>query len=155
MTENKNNVGVEEGKNDDYRKDTEMNMETYYHPFWSLLNDCFSDNGASDIMRTDITSDENGYKLEIEVPGVDKKDIRLQLNKGYLTIQARTHKKEQQNGVKYIRTERTYGSFSRSFYLGNMVKREDIEASSNDGILTITIKKPEEVKQEDKFIEVK
>ncbi len=157
MEENKNQMKVEEGKKEfnNNRKEN-YHMENYYHPFWSLLNDCFGDEStASDVMKTDISENENGYQLEVEVPGVDKKDIRLSLDKGYLTISAKINKHEQNGHGKYLRSERISGSFSRSFYVGNGVTKEDVEASSNNGVLTVSIKKPQEAKQEDKFIEVK
>lgn len=142
--------------------ENQMNVENkgrevsnFYHPFWSLFNDCFSYEDASDVMKTDVSENENGYELDVEVPGVDKKDIRLVLDKGYLSISAKTRRKEVQGRGKNLRTERSYGSFSRSFYVGNNVKREDIDAACDNGILTITIKKPTEVKQEEKFIEIK
>lgn len=157
MEENKNQMEVEEGKKEEnnYRKENGYHMENYYHPFWSLLNDCFGDDNVSEVMKTDISENENGYRLEVEVPGVDKKDIRLSLDKGYLTISAKINKKEHEGHGKYLRSERVSGSFSRSFYLGNGVKKEDVGASCENGILTVSINKPQEVKQEDKFIEVK
>lgn len=130
-------------------------VSNFYHPIWSLFNDYFSDGDATDVMKTDILENESGYELDIEVPGVDKKDIRLVLDKGYLSVSAKSKKKEVQGRGKSLRTERYFGSFSRSFYVGNQVKKEDIGAACENGILTITIKKPVEVKQEEKLIEIK
>ena len=130
-------------------------VDNYYHPFWSLFNDYFSESEATDVMKTDISENDDGYELEVEVPGVDKKDIRLSLDKGYLSIAAKVNKKERHGHVKNLRMERYTGSFSRSFYVGNNVKKEDISAACDNGILTIDIKKPVETKQEEKFIEIK
>lgn len=157
MEENKNQMNVEEGKKNfnNERKGENYHMENYYHPFWSLFNDCFGDDSTAEVMKTDISENENGYQLEVEVPGVDKKDIRLSLDKGYLTIAAKINKKDTQGHGKYLRSERVSGSFSRSFYIGNNIKKEDVAASCNNGVLTVTIQKPQELKQEEKFIEVK
>lgn len=130
-------------------------VDSYYHPFWSLFNDYFSESEATDVMKTDISENDEGYELEVEVPGVDKKDIRLSLDKGYLSIAAKVNKKERHGHGKNLRMERYTGSFSRSFYVGNNVKKEDISAACDNGILTIDIKKPVETKQEEKFIEIK
>lgn len=157
MEENKNQMNVEEGKKNfkNERKGEGYRMENYYHPFWSLFNDCFGDDSTSEVMKTDISENESGYQLEVEVPGVDKKDIRLSLDKGYLTIACKINKKDNQGHGKYLRSERVSGSFSRSFYIGNSVKKEDVAASCNNGVLTVTIQKPQELKHEEKFIEVK
>lgn len=153
---NENELKVDEKKENkfDDRKEN-YHMENYYHPFWSLLNDCFGDDNASEVMKTDISEGQDGYHLEVEVPGVDKKDIRLSLDKGYLTISAKVNKNQHNGHGKYLRSERVSGSFSRSFYIGNNVKKDDISASCNNGVLDVMIKKPEEAKQEEKFIEIK
>ena len=64
------------------------------HPFWSFFNDCFSDNDTADVMKTDITDEGGDYKLEVEVPGVNKKDVKISLDKGYLSITARVYSSE-------------------------------------------------------------
>lgn len=151
---NENQMKIEERKNNEKEKNN-YPVNGYYRPFLSLFNDFFGGDETTDVMKTDITETEEGYQLEVEVPGVDKSNIRLSLDKGYLSISAKVSKTENYNHKKVLRSERYYGSFSRSFYLGNNVKREDISATSNNGILIITIKKPVETKQEEKFIEIK
>lgn len=141
---------VEEKENEEERK--EYSLDRYAHPFWSLFNDYFGGEATTDVMKTDISATNDGYELEVEVPGVDKKDIRLSIDKGYLSISAKVERKETHG--KNLRVERYRGSFSRSFYVGDNIKKEDISASCNNGILTILIKKPAEVKQEEKFIEI-
>ena len=157
MSENEMKVEEKEEENSEKMNDRKENyrMDNYYHPFWSLLNDCFGDDNVSDVMKTDISESQDGYRLEVEVPGVDKKDVRLSLDKGYLTISAKINKHEQNGHGKYLRSERVSGSFSRSFYIGNNVKKEDVSAACENGVLNVTIKKPQELKQEEKFIEIK
>ena len=107
-------------------------------------------------MKTDIKEHEKSYELEIEMPGFNKKDIHLSLNNGYLTVSASKHENNDEKNSKgeYIRRERRYGSCSRSFYVGD-IKEEEINASLNDGILSISL--PKEVKEEPKkkYIEIK
>ena len=91
-------------------------------------------------MRTDIKESDKGYEMEIELPGMDKKDINIDLSDGYLTISAGKSDKEE-NKHNYIRRERSF-SCSRSYYVGD-VKREDVKAKYDNGILSITIPKDE------------
>lgn len=107
------------------------------------------------LMKTDVLEEENGYTLEVEMPGVKKENINLELNNGYLTIEAKQNSESDEKDKKggYIRRERYYGSSARSFYVGD-IKEEDIQASLDSGILKIFI--PKEKKEEiKKRIEIK
>ena len=110
-------------------------------------------NQVPNVMRTDIKEKEDGFDLHIELPGYTKEDVKAQLDDGYLTISAQSKKEDDQkdeNG-KFIRRERYYGSCSRSFYVGEEIKEEDIKAKFENGILTISVPKkqpePEQVEQ--------
>ena len=107
------------------------------------------------LMKTDVKENENGYELEIEMPGFEKENINLELSNGYLTITAHQTHKENENDKKrnYIRRERYYGNCARSFYVGD-IREEDISASLDKGVLHIEI--PKETKREtNKRIEIK
>lgn len=106
------------------------------------------------VMKTDVKEEENGYALEIEMPGFDKEDVKLELNNGYLSIEAKHNSNNDEKDAKgnYIRRERYYGSCARSFYVGD-VKEDDIEASLEKGILHVHI--PKEKQPEKKRIEIK
>lgn len=109
------------------------------------------------IMKTDIKETENNYVLEVDLPGFDKKDIALELDNGYLSISAkREHKVEENNEKKgnFIRRERSFGQFSRSFYVGD-IKEEDIDAKLENGILTIKLPKEEKKEVKSNHIEIK
>ena len=127
--------------------------ENNYHPFWSLFNSYLDDFNSTEVLKTDIQDEGEDYRLEVEVPGIDKKDIQISLEKGYLTIKAKTSRTE--NHHRYLRTERYSGTFSRSFYVGERVSREDINASVDNGILTLLVSKPKKVEDKEKFIEIK
>ena len=98
-----------------------------------------------DLMKTDIRETKDGYELDIDLPGIEKKDISLNLKDGYLTIQA-NHNQEQeekdQQG-RYLRRERFTGSCSRSFYVGDTVQEKDVHANFEDGILKLSFPKEE------------
>ena len=89
-------------------------------------------------MKTDIRENDHAYLMDIEIPGFDKKDVKLSLENGYLTVSA--EKKEcSDNKDNYIRRERNC-SVSRSYYVGD-VKEEDVKARYENGILYIEIPK--------------
>lgn len=93
-------------------------------------------------MSTDIKEKENGYEFEIEMPGFDKKDISLNLDKGYLTVLASTDSCKEQDTDGYLCRERKHGLFSRSYYVGE-IKEEDIKAKLENGMLKIFVPKPD------------
>ena len=91
-------------------------------------------------MRTDIKETDKDYEMEIELPGMDKKDINIDLSDGYLTISAgKSDKSEDKHN--YIRRERSF-SCSRSYYVGD-VKKEDVKAKYENGILIVIVPKEE------------
>ena len=99
---------------------------------------------AAQIMKTDVKELDNGFDLDIELPGYKKDDLQLELKEGYLTVSA--SKKVDNNDEKkgtYIRRERFVGTSSRSFYVGEEVTQEDIKAKFEDGILNIFVPKKE------------
>ena len=99
-----------------------------------------------DIMKTDVREKDGNYEVFVDLPGFKKEDVTLNLENGYLTITAEKglEKNEDEKG-SYVRKERWSGSCSRSFYLGDGVRAEDIKAKMEDGILTLTF--PKEVKK--------
>ena len=92
--------------------------------------------------RTDIRETDGGYVLEAELPGFNKEDIRLDLKDGILTISAEHKENADQKDEKgnYIRRERRYGSFSRSFDVSN-IQESGITASYKDGVLELQLPK--------------
>ncbi|MGL5541434.1 MAG: Hsp20/alpha crystallin family protein [Erysipelotrichaceae bacterium] len=97
-----------------------------------------------EVMKTDIKESDAGYQLDIDLPGYRKEDIHVDVENGYLTISAeRQSSNETREGETLIRQERYYGKCQRSYYVGEKVKREDIKAKLQEGILTITLPKVE------------
>lgn len=114
-----------------------------------LLDDFFGDDffskRQSNLMRTDIKERGNNYIIEMDLPGFDKENISLSLKDDYLIISAKTVKEENDSDdEKYLRQERYYGECSRSFYVGDVITEEDIDAEFKNGTLRITLPKPEE-----------
>ena len=110
------------------------------------------------MMKTDIRDTDSSYELDIDMPGFKKEDIKAQLKDGYLTISASTsaNNDEQDKDGRYLRRERYEGSCSRSFYVGEGVKEEDIRAKFENGILKLSIPKVENKPQveEQKYIAI-
>ena len=103
---------------------------------------------AKNIMNTDIKESDNGYEMEIDLPGFKKDEITVELNDGYLTISAakgldkdEAESKEEAKKGNYSRRERYSGACQRSFYVGDAITQEDIKASFKHGILTLNIPK--------------
>ncbi|HIR41331.1 MAG TPA: Hsp20/alpha crystallin family protein [Candidatus Egerieicola pullicola] len=98
-----------------------------------------------DLMKTDIKETKDGYELDIDLPGVEKKDINLELKDGYLTIKANHNQEQEEKDDQghYLRKERFTGSCSRSFYVGDNVKEEDVHAKFDNGILKLSFPKEE------------
>ena len=101
---------------------------------------------AANLMKTDIQEHDDGYTLEMDLPGFKKDEIKVELNNGYMTISAakglEEDEKDKKSG-KYIRRERYTGSCQRSFYVGEDVTEEDIKAEFKHGILKLFIPKKE------------
>lgn len=114
--------------------------------------------GSADLMKTDVKDTEQGYDIIMNLPGVKKEDVKAELKNGYLTITASTssdRNEEDQEG-RYIRRERYTGSGTRSFYVGDGVKEEDISARFEDGTLKLQIpkKRQEPVVEQKRYIAI-
>ncbi|MBE5843740.1 MAG: Hsp20/alpha crystallin family protein [Butyrivibrio sp.] len=107
---------------------------------------------ASRLMKTDVHEREDGYEVDIDLPGFKKDEISLELDNGYLTVSAAKglDKDEKDNKGKLIRQERYAGSMQRSFYVGENLTEEDIKASFKDGVLNLNIPKKEQPKVPEK-----
>ena len=115
----------------------------------NLLDDFFGepfggyDYSESGLMTTDVKDTDKGYEVTMNMPGVKKEDVKAELKDGYLTVSAETNTKKDEKAEdgKYIRRERYSGSCSRSFYVGDGVKQEDIKAKFEDGTLKLFVPK--------------
>ena len=96
---------------------------------------------STNTMKTDVHEKDGYYNLDIELPGYDKSDISMSITDGNLVINAKHEETNEEKDEKgnLIRSERSFGSCSRSFYVGNNMKAEDVKASFDKGVLNIVI----------------
>lgn len=115
------------------------------------------DENASSLLMpvVDIAERENDYQIKVELPGVEKNDVRITVQNDVLTIRGEKEKGTEQKNENYRRVERSYGSFQRSFAMPTSVQSDKIEASYDNGILTITLPKLEEAKPKEIEVRVK
>lgn len=94
----------------------------------------------------DISETEDGYEVRAELPGVAKDDLHVSVEDGLLTLSGEKRQEQVDDTQNYRRVERRYGRFQRKFRLPAEVKTDNIKAGYRDGVLTLSIPKPEAVK---------
>ena len=119
-------------------------------------DDFFDRKERLNLMKTDIREDDKSYLLEVDLPGYSKDDIKIDITNGYLTINAKVEKEDKEDNKNYVRRERFTGEVSRSFYVGEDIKEEEVKASFKNGILTLEVPKLslEDKKKDKKYIEI-
>lgn len=131
------------------RKRNEFNL------FEDIFDDPFFEKRDSKLMRADIKEKGENYVIDVDLPGYEKENIEIELENGYLKVTAKVNKDIDDENEKYIHKERFYGECSRSFYVGDNIKEEDIKAGFKNGILSLTVPKNEQKKiEEKKFIQI-
>lgn len=129
-----------------------------FNIFDEVFNDPFFARKESKLMKTDIREKEGEYALDIDLPGFNKEDIKIDLTDGYLTVSASrtetTESKDKHN--TYLHQERFMGECSRSYYVGENLKEEDIRANFKNGTLEIIFPKdePKKIESEKKYIPI-
>jgi HSP20 family protein len=126
--------------------------------FDGIIKDFFS--GFSNVSAArgvypllDVREDEEKYTIGIEIPGVEKKDLKISVKKEKLVIQGEKKEEKKREEESYLRVERSYGNFMRSVSLPTEVDQSKITAKYNNGVLKIILPKTE--KEKAKEVEVK
>lgn len=110
--------------------------EDFFSPF-------VSSRGA---FRVDLKETDDAYIIEADLPGVNKEDIKIGLQKNYLTITAQRNEATEEKRENYVRQERRYGQMQRSFYVTN-VDEDKVTAEYKNGVLKVTL--PKKAKNEE------
>ena len=103
-------------------------------------------------MKTDVREKEDGYEIDMDLPGFKKDQVELTLENGYLTVTANKgfDKDEKDKQGRMIRQERYAGSMQRSFYVGQNMTEEDVKARFEDGVLHLNLPKKDAKKVPEK-----
>ena len=121
-------------------------------PF-NFFNDFFGTNNAPMELRTDISDKGDTFVLEADLPGFKKGDIKIDLENDRLTIKAERHSEHEDNRNGYVRRERHFGSFERSFDVSG-IDTSGIRANYTDGVLTLTLPKRPELVPDNRSIAI-
>ncbi|PWW82737.1 MULTISPECIES: Hsp20/alpha crystallin family protein [Prosthecochloris] len=128
-------------------------LKMFENVFSETMTPFFSSMAPS--FRVDVSEDEKTIYIDADMPGVKKDDVKISMDEDILTINAeRTHEEEEKK-KDYHRIERSYGSMSRSFTVGENVDTDNIEASYDNGVLHIVLPKKEPAETVKKEIDVK
>ena len=123
-------------------------------PFRSFFSD-MPHMGVEEDIKVDLMEEKDQFVLTADLPGVKKDDLDIKMENDVLTISASRKNEYEKNEGGVYRRERSYGQFSRSFYLGSKVDGEKIGADYTDGVLKLKLPKREEVKAREIKVNVK
>ena len=131
-------------------------LDDLLKPWKEIMNDL---NGSRSwasftVPAVNISEDKDVYRLSMASPGMKKEDFKIDLEGGILTISAETEEKKEKENEKFRRKEYSYSSFSRSFNLPDAVNKSKIEATYEDGVLTLKMPKKEDVKKEHESLKI-
>ena len=126
-------------------------MRRSFRPFYmpNFFDDDFLptlSSRTSSMPAVNIKEDEKNYILDLAIPGMDKKDLKIDINEDVLTISSESKDEMSEERDGYKKKEFNYSSFCRSFYIPESVEKEQIEATYKDGILSVALPKQKEEK---------
>ncbi|OPX26355.1 MAG: hypothetical protein B1H05_02455 [Candidatus Cloacimonas sp. 4484_140] len=129
-----------------------------YQPFRNMLDSFFRNSefmpsfqDTNFRMPVDIYEKDGMVTIDFELPGLDKKDINIELEGNNLTVSGKIQKDSEVKEENYYRCERSYGEFSRSFTIPDGIKEKDLKATYKDGVLKVTFPKTKEIEKKKKI----
>ncbi len=137
-TKNLNDMALIKYNTNDYRPTS----------FRSFMDRFFDDNfyggtATSFSPKVDIAESDKDYEVQLHVPGMNKEDFSIDLNQDQITISGERKFKNEKDAKNYHSVESYYGKFSRTFYLPEVVNREKVDATYENGVLTVLLPKDE------------
>ena len=126
---------------------TRRSFRPFYMP--NIFDDDFFpvlSNRTSSMPAVNIREDEKNYIIDLAIPGINKKDLKIDMNEDVLTISSEIKNESEESKDGYKRKEFSYSSFCRSFYIPENVNRDKIDANYKDGVLSVELPKQEEEK---------
>ncbi len=155
---NSTDIAVQKDSGDPFME-LQRRMNSLFDDFWGDFPTPLRSMRTLDSMgdfspAIEFSESENELKMKAEIPGIDEKDIEVELSDGLLTIKGekKTERKEETNGTSY--SECSYGSFRRSVELPYAVKEDNVSAEFKNGVLTVVLPKNKEAKSKSKRIDV-
>ncbi len=131
-----------------------QDIDSMFDSFFGEKN-LFARDSVGFMPRVDIIDEKDTVRLEMEMPGMNKEDIKVTVENGVLTISGERTRKSEEKDTNYVRCERCYGTFSRSFTLGDDIDSEHISADYKNGLLYLTLPKTEKSKPKEIMVAVK
>lgn len=129
------------------QKSVETSIDSFLNSFFNGNFNHFADvNFATSSPSTNIVETEDDYKIELAAPGLDKADFNLNLDQDLLTIEAKKETKDEDTNERYVKREFNFTSFKRTFTLPDTVNANDINATYENGVLSVVLPKKEEAK---------
>ncbi len=123
-------------------RNLQREVDSLFDRFFNRTGD--DDSSAVWAPQTDLVETDEDFQLRLDVPGMSKEDIDINLQNGTLTISGERTSERTDEGEDYVRVERAFGNFHRTFTLPDAVDHENIEATYEDGVLSINVPKTEE-----------
>ena len=122
-------------------RDLQREVDSIFDQFFGREND----DHASTVWapRTDLSETDDAFRIRLDVPGMTKEDITINLQSNTLTVSGERTTERQEESEEYVRVERAFGNFHRTFTLPDAVDAESVEAVYEDGVLTINVPKTE------------
>ncbi|PQJ33993.1 heat-shock protein [Salinibacter sp. 10B] len=129
--------------------DLQREMDRVFDRFFPSSTERDGDSSSQQAVwapRTDLVETEDAYRIHLDVPGVSKDELKINYKDNQLTVSGERASDRTDEGEEYVRVERAFGHFYRSFTLPRTVNADNIEAAYENGVLTITVPKTEDVK---------
>jgi HSP20 family molecular chaperone IbpA len=120
-----------------------MNLITRDSLFDALFDNFNENKKLGGIMKADIYEKDDKYVIEMDIPGFKKEEVNVDYEEGYVTVTAKKEQEKNDENKNFIKRERVYGEYTRSFYVGN-IKEEDIKAKFEDGMLKLKFPKEDQ-----------
>lgn len=130
------------------------NMNRSMKRMFGEMPDYFG-SGSRSFPRVDIIEAEKELKIDVELPGLKREDVKLVIENGLLNISGKKEETENNNEMNILRSEIYHGSFNRSFRLSDDYDSENIKAEFENGILSITVCKKKEEEPKERVIKIK
>jgi heat shock protein Hsp20 len=122
-------------------RDLQREVDSIFDQFFGRGSD--DDTSAVWAPRTDLSETDDAFRIRLDVPGMTKDDIAINLQNNTLTVSGERSSERQKDGEEYVRVERAFGTFHRTFTLPDAVDPDRVEATYDEGVLTINVPKTE------------